>query len=46
MTGLTDAGISCNVLAGLHHDHILVPVDQRDRAITILQELARHPSGR
>ncbi|MFJ5861667.1 ACT domain-containing protein [Pseudarthrobacter sp. NPDC092439] len=34
---LTEAGISCNVLAGFHHDHLLVPVAQAPRA---LQELA------
>jgi hypothetical protein len=34
---LADAGISCNVLAGLHHDHLLVPVDRADEAIEILR---------
>ncbi|MFJ6076955.1 ACT domain-containing protein [Pseudarthrobacter sp. NPDC092419] len=34
---LTQAGISCNVLAGFHHDHLLVPVADAPRA---LQELA------
>lgn len=33
---LTDEGISCNVLAGYHHDHILVPVDRASDAITAL----------
>lgn len=28
--------IACNVLAGYHHDHILVPVDQVDDAIDAL----------
>jgi uncharacterized protein len=37
---LSDAGISCNVLAGFHHDHILVPSAQRDTALAALQELA------
>ena len=40
---LGDAGISCNVLAGLHHDHVLVPVGRRDDAVTVLRELSgRH----
>jgi uncharacterized protein len=40
---LGDAGISCNVLAGFYHDHILVPSAQRDAAVAVLQELAvRH----
>jgi uncharacterized protein len=30
---LADAGISCNVLAGLRHDHLLVPADRADEAI-------------
>ena len=40
-TALGDAGISCNVLAAYHHDHILVPVDDADRALETLQALAR-----
>lgn len=38
---LGQAGISCNVLAGFHHDHILVPFDQRDDAVRTLLSL-RH----
>jgi len=37
---LAGARISCNVLAGLHHDHILVPVDRVDEAIGLLEELS------
>jgi len=37
---LTDASISCNVLAGFHHDHLLVPVADAARALEILHELA------
>jgi uncharacterized protein len=36
---LADAGISCNVLAGLHHDHLLVPADRADEAIAVLRGL-------
>jgi len=36
-TMLGDAGISCNVLAGYHHDHLLVPVDRADDAIAALR---------
>ncbi|GAA4829450.1 ACT domain-containing protein [Actinomycetospora corticicola] len=45
---LGDAGIPCNVLAGFHHDHLLVPVDHRDRALAVLRALrddAREPRG-
>lgn len=34
---LADAGISCNVLAGVHHDHLLVPADRADEAIAVLR---------
>ncbi|HVC24597.1 MAG TPA: ACT domain-containing protein [Acidimicrobiales bacterium] len=38
-TALADAGVACNVLAGFHHDHLLVPVDDADRAIAVLGAL-------
>jgi predicted N-acetyltransferase YhbS len=41
---LTNARISCNVLAGFHHDHLLVPVADTDRALEILRELAAESS--
>lgn len=36
---LGTAGIPCNVLAGFHHDHLLVPVDEVDRAVDCLRSL-------
>jgi len=33
---LTSAGISCNVLAGFEHDHLLVPVERADDAVSAL----------
>ena len=36
---LGEAGIPCNVLAGYHHDHILVPVDRADEAVAVLEAL-------
>jgi hypothetical protein len=39
-TVLADAGISCNVLAGYHHDHLLVPADRADEAVALLRSLA------
>jgi predicted N-acetyltransferase YhbS len=42
---LTEAKISCNVLAGFHHDHLLVPVADMERALEVLHELAAD-SGR
>jgi predicted N-acetyltransferase YhbS len=37
---LTQARISCNVLAGFHHDHLLVPVGDAARALEVLAELS------
>ncbi|WP_371322998.1 ACT domain-containing protein [Dechloromonas sp. ZY10] len=33
------AGISCNVLAGTYHDHLLVPVASAEAALSALQRL-------
>ncbi len=42
---LADAGISTNPVSGFHHDHLFVPWDRRDEAVTVLETLAR-TSGR
>lgn len=42
---LGDAGISCNVLAGFHHDHLLVPAAERARALAVLRSLREGPTG-
>ncbi|MCB0828974.1 MAG: ACT domain-containing protein [Solirubrobacterales bacterium] len=39
-TCLTGRGISCNVIAGLRHDHLLVPIERTDDALAALNELA------
>lgn len=39
-TALAGAGISCNVVAGHHHDHLFVPYERAEEAVTLLQELA------
>ena len=39
-TTLAQAGISCNMLAGYFHDHLLVPVDRLDDALSLLRRLA------
>lgn len=36
---LAAVGVPCNVLAGFHHDHLLVPVSLADRAIDTLEGL-------
>jgi hypothetical protein len=39
-TALAQHGLACNVLAGYHHDHLLVSFDEQDRAIEVLRALA------
>lgn len=36
---LAEAGLSCNVVAGFHHDHLFVPYGQGTLAAVLLQEL-------
>ena len=38
---LADAGIACNVIAGLHHDHLFVPWNRREEALAILTRLSQ-----
>jgi len=38
---LTDAGISANVVAAYYHDHVFVPLNRREDAISILKKLAQ-----
>ena len=39
---LGNAGISCNVVAGAFHDHIFVPRQRADDAISVLRALQSH----
>lgn len=36
---LADHGIACNVIAGFHHDHLLVPAARCDAAIAAIRSL-------
>ncbi|ABE31208.1 ACT domain protein [Paraburkholderia xenovorans LB400] len=36
---LAKAAIPCNAIAGYYHDHILVPVDRADEALSVLTEI-------
>lgn len=38
---LSKAGISCNPVAGYHHDHLFVPADRAADALRVLEELGR-----
>ena len=40
-TALTKAGISANVVAAFHHDHIFVPERDAERALETLRALSR-----
>lgn len=37
---LAAEGISCNVIAGVHHDHLFVPWDRREDAMAALRALS------
>lgn len=39
-TALAQSGISCNVVAAFHHDHLFVPTEQADEALQILWALS------
>ncbi|MFG3437441.1 ACT domain-containing protein [Nonomuraea sp. NPDC047897] len=38
---LAEAGVSCNVVAGLRHDHLFVPYESAVLAVEVLQDLSR-----
>ena len=38
---LADAGLSCNVVAGYHHDHLFVPHEGLAEALEVLAALSR-----
>jgi len=44
-SALARAAIPGNVLAGFHHDHVLVPADRADDAIAALQTLRSQTSS-
>lgn len=37
---LAEAGLSCNVIAGYHHDHLLVPAGRVEEALAVLRRLS------
>ncbi|MBP2406604.1 ACT domain-containing protein [Streptomyces syringium] len=37
---LAQAGLSCNVVAGCHHDHLFVPYERAAEAVELLEALA------
>ena len=39
-SALAEADVPCNVLAGYHHDHLLVPAERADVALRVLRKLS------
>ncbi|MFB7040471.1 MULTISPECIES: ACT domain-containing protein [unclassified Streptomyces] len=42
---LADAGMSCNVVAGFHHDHLFVEHARAEEALDVLNRLAERSGG-
>lgn len=42
---LAEAGIACNVMAGVCHDHLFVPIDQGEQALQCLRRLQTEAAG-
>jgi hypothetical protein len=42
---LAASGISCNAVAAYHHDHLFVPVERVEEAMTLLHALSREASA-
>jgi hypothetical protein len=40
---LADADIPCNVVAGYHHDHLFVPTDRSQQALSLLASISAPP---
>jgi uncharacterized protein len=39
-TALAEAGIACNMVAAMHHDHAFVPAARSEEAVLLLRNLA------
>ncbi|MBC3936958.1 ACT domain-containing protein [Undibacterium sp. CY7W] len=44
-TALAQAGISCNVVAGAFHDHLLVPFEDAPAAMAVLQAMQQQAAN-
>ena len=44
-TALGEHNISCNVIAGYYHDHIFVAQADKEKAMTVLQNLSKNYKG-
>jgi hypothetical protein len=39
---LADKGISCNIIAAANHDHLFVPIELAEAAMSVLEQLTDH----
>ncbi|MBX7500588.1 ACT domain-containing protein [Qipengyuania sp. YG27] len=39
-SALAEAGIACNMVAALNHDHVFVPADRAEETLVLLERLA------
>ena len=37
---LAEAGIACNMVAAFHHDHVFIPLERADEALSVLRLLS------
>jgi len=44
-SALADAGIACNMVAALHHDHCFVPAPRANDALELLEDLSSAARG-
>lgn len=44
-TALAQAGIACNMVAALNHDHVFVPAERADEAVGVLLDLQKAASA-
>ena len=45
-TALAEEDIPCNVIAAFHHDHIFVPGNQAEKALSVLQDVQERAQAR
>ncbi|MAT45631.1 MAG: hypothetical protein CL609_25145 [Anaerolineaceae bacterium] len=44
-SALAQVGISCNMVAAYHHDHVFVPLERTNQALKVLQSLTSTPAS-
>lgn len=44
-SALAKAEIGCNIIAGVHHDHLFVPIERAEEAMEVLRQLSPASHG-